>query len=426
MPSLTIELGFIIFLLFCSGFMSASEVAFFSMSPQKLNFLKENSNVKTRRVKKLRSNPELLLATILISNNLINIAMIMLSAIFVNAWLNFSSPLQAFVIQSVVITFLLLLFGEIMPKVYANEHPVTMALRSSLVLVGLQAIFKPFSRFLIKSTQLVKNRLKKSPANTLSIDELEQAVDLTSDDKDTETDILKGIAQLMSQDASGIMTSRMDMITVDFSMTYKEVKEIILKCELSRIPVIDSSFDDVKGILYAKDLIAHIDDKDDFKWQDTIRKVYFVPEMMRIDALLQDFQANHVHIAIVVDEFGGTSGLVTLEDVLEEVVGEINDEHDHDADVKRYAQLDESTFYFDAKISLNDFFKATGLKADHFSEYTDDVDSLAGLILEKRGDIPVAGEVIELKNLVFTILEVDDRRIVRIKLHINEEEKDED
>lgn len=401
-----------------SGFISASEVAFFSLSPQDYDSLEDNDSKRAKKVKSLRQESEYLLSTILISNNLVNVAMIMVSSLFVHQLFHFDSLLQAFIIESVIITFVLLLFGEIMPKVYASQHSLRMCLTSAGSLSFLKIVLRPFNAILVKSTRVVNKRLEKHQANTMSMDELEQAVELTTQDSDEDKELLKGIATFGSLDASSIMTSRMDMITIDFHTTFKNVIETMLTHEYSRIPVLMHSHDNIRGILYAKDLIPYIDKSDNFKWQTLIRPAYFVPEVMRIDALLQEFQRNRVHMAIVVDEFGGTSGLVTMEDVLEEVVGEITD--DTDEETKLYTQLDEHTFHFDAKISINDFIKATDIDSDEFEELIEEIDTLAGLVLELRGEIPNQGEVIKYKNYRFTILEVDGRRIVRIKFHIKE------
>lgn len=417
-----ITLLIIALLLGASAFMSASEVGFFSLTPHHRNEMESSNDEADRGVLKLLEQPEYLLATILISNNFVNVAIVILSAFFIDSLFDFSQiPMLKFVIQTGVITFLLLLFGEIMPKVYATQNPVQMTRKAYKTFGLLNKILKPFSKILVNSTHVVNKRLAKRRHNNLSIDELSEALELTTDENNAEKEILKGIVNFGNTTVDGVMTSRLDMVTVDLKTLYSEVLNTVVELGYSRIPVLQDSQDNIRGILYIKDLLPHLTKTNSFKWQSLIRPAFFVPETKKIDDLLRDFQKNKIHVAIVVDEFGGTLGMITMEDILEEVVGDISDEYDEDEAL--YTKIDDTTYLFEAKIQLNDFFKVTNIESDIFEDKTDEVDTLAGLLLELKGDIPSLSEQITFGDYTFEILAVDNRRIQKVKLYITSETK---
>lgn len=406
-----------ILLLMLSAVISASEVAFFSLDPQTLDEM-ENSAVKPdQRTLQLLQNPQRLLATILIGNNFVNVSIIILLTFFTNSVLDFTrAPIVGFVFQTIIITFLLLLFGEITPKIYATRFALKTTRGTVHIIFGLEKIFGPFVSLLVNSTSIVNTRLSKLNKNNISMYELSQALELTSNSKDEDTEILEGIIKFGNIQVVDIMTPRVDMIDIDIKTTYKDLLNIIIEHGYSRIPVYSGSRDNIRGILYAKDLLAHLDKPANFRWQSLVRSAYYVPETKKIDDLLNEFQNTKVHLAIVVDEYGGTSGMVTLEDILEEIVGDISDEYDEEE--KLFTKLDNHTFIFEAKIQLNDFFKIAEIEETDFIKVTDEVETLAGLILEIKGEIPAKNEQIEYNHYVFEILSVDNRRIKKVKLSI--------
>lgn len=407
-------------LLAVSGFASSSESAFFSLTPQNLNDMETANTPTDQRVFALLKKSEYLLATILITNNFVNVAIVMLSALLVDRLLIFNEVWVEFLVETVVITFLLLLFGEIMPKVYSQQDPVKVARRNARPLTLLCKLCKPFAFLLVKSTKSV-NRLARPRHDSLSIDDVNEAIDLTTSDKgiDEEKEILKGIANFGNTSVDSVMTTRLDMITVSSKMPYSEVLRIVEEYGYSRIPVVNNSQDDIRGILYIKDLLPHLGKSNTFKWQTLVRPAYFVPETKKIDDLLREFQKNKIHVAIVVDEFGGTLGMVTMEDILEEVVGDISDEYDDEE--KLYTKIDDKTYRFEAKIPLNDFFKATEIDPDTFGHNTEEADTLAGLLLELKGDFPAKGEKIVFDRYTFEITALGKHRIQRVTLTIGDE-----
>ncbi|MGB4414087.1 MAG: gliding motility-associated protein GldE [Paludibacter sp.] len=412
-------------LLFVSAIISASEVAFFSLNPQSLNEM-ENSNSKSdRKILNLLENPQRLLATILIGNNFVNVTIIILLTYFTNSVLNFeNAPLLGFLFQTILITFLLLLFGEITPKIYATQFARKAAQQTVSFLSALEKLFGPFINLLVNSTSLVNTRLAKHNRNNISLNELSQALELTSNSKDEDTDILEGIIKFGNIQVINIMTSRVDMVDIDIKTTYKQLLDIIIKCGYSRIPVYSGTRDNIKGVLYAKDLLPHLDKPANFRWQSLVRPAYYVPETKKIDDLLSEFQEHKVHLAIVVDEYGGTSGMVTLEDILEEIVGDISDEYDIEEQL--FTKIDNHTFIFEAKIQLNDFFKIDEIEENDFLKIADEVETLAGLILELKGEMPAKNERIDYDRYVFEIMAVDNRRIKKVKLYIKDDFKEGD
>jgi len=406
-----------IFLLGCSALISASEVAFFSLDPQTLNELEESEKKSEKNILHLLESPQRLLATILIANNLVNVAVILLLTHFTNTILNFeSAPVLGFIFQAVIITFLLLLFGEITPKVYATQFAKSTANFTVSLLTKLEKPFGPFVSLLVNSTSIVNTRLAKHSRSNISMDELSHALELTSNSKDEDTDILEGIINFGNIQVDEIMTSRVDMVDVDIKTNYRQLLDLIIKSGYSRIPVYAGTRDNIKGLLYSKDLLPHLDKPATFRWQSLVRPAYYVPETKKIDDLLNEFQENKVHLAVVVDEYGGTSGIITLEDILEEIVGDISDEYDNDEEL--FTKIDQHTFIFEAKIQLNDFFKIAEIEEEDFVKVTEEVETLAGLILELKGDFPAKNERIDYGRYVFEIVAADSRRIKKVKLFI--------
>ena len=406
-------------LLVFSGYASGSEIAFFSLSPNDLNELDEDKNERDRKISALRDDSERTLATILITNNLVNVTIIMLCNYFFAHVVDFGTAywLQ-FVMITVLLTFVLLLFGEIMPKVYAAQHVLAFCRFSAPGITSLRKVFYPLSSILLRSGLLAEKVVQKEN-HVLSVDDLEQALELTDEnDLKEEKNMLEGIVRFGDETAKEVMTSRQDVVDLDFRTSYQDVLKCIIENNYSRIPVYQGSIDNIRGILYIKDLIPHLSKPANFRWQSLIRPPYFVPETKKIDDLLRDFQENKVHIAIVVDEFGGTSGIITLEDILEEIVGEINDEYDEEE--KTYTRINANTYVFEGKTLLSDFFKILDIDDETFEEVEGDADSLAGLLLEIKGDFPVLHEKIDFKNFTFEVVELDNYRISKIKLVIHD------
>ncbi len=406
-------------LLVVSGFASGSEIAFFSLSPADLAEISESDAECDKRIKLLRDDSERTLATILITNNLVNVTIIMLCNYFFAHIIDFGNAVWLqFLVITVLLTFLLLLFGEIIPKVYCAQHALVVCRRFAGSIMMLRQLFYPLATVLIRSGILAE-KVVQTENHVLSVDDLEQALELTdkAELKD-EQNMLEGIVRFGDETAKEIMTSRQDVVGLDFRSPFAEVLKCIVENNYSRIPVYQHSIDNVRGILYIKDLLPHLSKPATFRWQSLIRPPYFVPETKMIDDLLREFQANKVHIAIVVDEFGGTSGIVTLEDILEEIVGEINDEYDDEE--KNYVRINANTYVFEGKTLLSDFYKLLKLDDETFEDVVGDADTLAGLMLELKGDFPVAHEKMEYKNFTFEILEVDERRISKVKVIVHE------
>jgi gliding motility-associated protein GldE len=404
-----------VILLMASGFASGSEIAFFSLSPTDLNELDDEKNKADRKIKQLREDSERTLATILITNNLINVTIIMLCNYFFASVIDFGEARWLeFVVITVLLTFLLLLFGEIMAKVYCGQHALKVCRWFAPFIMVLRKVFYPLSSILIRSGALAEKVVHKEN-RVLSVDDLEQALELTDKEElKDEQNMLEGIVRFGDETAKEVMTSRQDIVDLDFRSTFPEVIQCIVENNYSRIPVYQDSTDNIRGILYIKDLLPHLGKPATFRWQSLIRPPYFVPETKKIDDLLRDFQENKVHIAIVVDEFGGTSGLITLEDILEEIVGEINDEYDDEE--KNYVRVNANTYIFEGKTLLSDFYKILKLDDEVFEEVEGDADTLAGLLLELKGDFPSEHERIEYGQFKFEIVELDGHRISKIKV----------
>ena len=410
-------------LLVLSGFASGSEIAFFSLSPADLSELEEERNVHDRQILQLREDSERTLATILITNNLVNVTIIMLCNYFFAQVVDFGNAYWVeFICITVLLTFLLLLFGEIMPKIYTRQQPLRFCRTVAGGILFCCKLFWPLETILMKSGILAGKVLQKEN-HVLSVDDLEQALELTDkEDIKEEQRMLEGIVRFGDETAKEIMTSRQDVIDLDFKSSFTDVLKCIIENNYSRIPVYQDTIDNVRGILYIKDLLPHLRKPATFRWQSLIRPPYFVPETKKIDDLLREFQENKVHIAIVVDEFGGTSGIVTLEDILEEIVGEINDEYDEDE--KSYVRINSNTFVFEGKTLLSDFYKILKLDDEIFAEVEGDADSLAGLLLEIKGDFPELHEKIDYQNFTFEIMEMEERRISKVKVVVHQPSSD--
>ena len=403
-------------LLLVSGFASASEIAFFSLSPSDLNAIDEKKHPSDEKIRKLLDDTERLLATILITNNFVNVTIIMLCNFFFMSVFEFHSPIAEFLILTVILTFLLLLFGEIMPKIYSAQKTLAFCRFSAPGIWMFRSLFYPVASMLVRSTSFLNKHFARKNHN-ISVDELSHALELTDKaELKEENNILEGIIRFGGETAKEVMTSRLDVVDLDIRTPFKDVLQCIIENAYARIPIYSENRDNIKGILYIKDLLPHLN-KVDFRWQSLIRPAYFVPETKMIDDLLRDFQANKIHIAIVVDEFGGTSGIVTMEDIIEEIVGEIHDEYDDEE--RTYAVLNDHTWVFEAKTQLTDFYKITKVDEEVFDEVAGDSDTLAGLLLELKGEFPALHEKVTYDHYEFEVLEMDNRRILKVKFTIN-------
>ncbi len=405
-------------LLLVSGFASGSEIAIFSLTPSDENELEEGKYASDSKIIALREDSERTLATILITNNLVNVTIIMLLNYFFARVVDFGDAVWLqFLCITVLLTFLLLLFGEIIPKIYTRQQPLRFCRRAVSGILFCRKLFYPLASVLLQSGVLASKVVQKDN-HVLSVDDLEQALELTdkADIKD-EQRMLEGIVRFGDETAKEIMTSRQDVVDLDFRSSFSEVLQCIVDNNYSRIPVYQDNSDNIRGILYIKDLLPHLGKPSTFRWQSLIRPPYFVPETKKIDDLLREFQSNRVHIAIVVDEFGGTSGIVTLEDVLEEIVGEINDEYDEEE--HSYSRINSNTFEFEGKTLLSDFCRIIKVDDDFFADVEGDADTIAGLLLEIKGDFPGLHEKIDYRHFTFEIMEQEERRISKVKVVVH-------
>ncbi len=411
--TIIIQSSFLIMLLFLSGLISGSEVAFFSLSNSEIKSYQKNESGNINKVVSLLKTPEKLLATILILNNLINVAIITLSAYF--AWGMFGKSALVFLVLTVIITLIIVFFGEIIPKVYANKNRFFFIKKSSIIINVSSVVFKPLILFLISISNTFKSKEKVLLESTT--EELNRAMNLTID-KETSTEeknILEGIINFGSIKTKEIMKSRVDMVAVDFDFTFEKIAKLINISGFSRIPVYKETIDNIEGILYVKDLIPHLNEPS-FEWREKIRPAFFVPESKNIDVLFKDFQEKRVHLAVVIDEYGGVSGLVTLEDVIEEILGDIRDEFDFDDDFQ-FKKIDNNTYLFEGKTSLNDFCKLTKMDKNYFNQVKGESESLGGLLLELNSKIPNKGDKIKFDKFIFTIMSVDNKRIKRVRVY---------
>lgn len=409
-------------LLVLSAMISASEVAFFSLRPRDLAKLEEETHPNDGLINDLLEKSERLMAAILIGNNLVNVAIITLFSLFMTRVIdhNETSVVVIFILETVILTFLLLLFGEIMPKVYATHNPLNFCRSVAKMLKSMTVIFSPFISLLVSSTGFVNRRLADKMSADVTVEDLSEAMKLTPQvgrDKE-EKKMLEGIIQFGNKTVKDAMTSRSEMTTLEINEPFSKVLNLVVDQRYSRIPVYEETEDHIKGILYIKDLLPFLDRNDSFKWQNLVRDPYFVPENKMIDDLLDDFRKRRLHMAIVVDEFGGTSGLITMEDVLEEIVGEIRDEYDEDE--RTWEKVGKGEWIFEARTSIIDFCKVVNIDAETLGDKADNCESIGGLLLEIKQDFLHLNENVKYKGILFTVLSMDKRRIDRVRVKIKE------
>lgn len=408
----------ILVLLLCSAAASASETAFFSLSPSQLNEIRSSKTAVDKRIVYLLENSKLLLATILITNNLVNVGIVIISTFLVNHYLNFSSNLLlGFVFQVVAITALLLLLGEIIPKVVATRKPVKIASFLAIPLQIMQKILYPFSRLLVGTTLFIDRRHAHRYHN-ITLDDISNAIDITADGKvdDEDRKIMKSITRFGDINAREIMSPRVDLTAIDDTDSFTQVQKVIVESGYSRIPVYNDTPDTITGILYIKDLLPHLTETNTFDWKSLVRPPFFIPENKPINDLMQEFQEKKIHMAVVVDEYGGTSGIITLEDIIEEIVGEINDEFDVEADTAFFSKTDDHNYVFEGKTTINDMCRVLGIDDRIFDDAKGESESLAGLILELAGKMPATGEIFTLGEYSFRVEAADKRRVKKVKI----------
>lgn len=408
----------IFILLFLSAIVSGAEVALFSLSQQDIDDSLNDSPAKGKIISNLLEKPKKLLATLLVANNFFNIGVVILFAyIGQNIFANISSPAFKFTLEVILVTFLILLFGEVLPKVYASRNNIRFAKRVAYPLAFLDKVLSPVSLPMRAVTIYFQNKLGKQKSN-FSVNQLSQALELT-DSEGTSTEeqkILEGIVSFGNTDTKQVMSPRIDIFALEISETFAEIYPKIIETGFSRIPVYRDNIDQIEGVLFVKDLLPHID-KEEFDWTSLIREAFFVPENKKLDNLLKDFQSLKSHLAIVVDEYGGTSGLVSLEDVIEEIVGDISDEFDDEN--LNFSQIDENNFLFEGKINLKDFYRIVDVDEDVFEARKGEAETLAGFILEILGNFPKKDQKVPFENCIFTVETVDKKRVKQIKVTIN-------
>lgn len=403
--------------LFFSSFFSGAEIAYFSLTQDDIESIPDDN--KRERIEALLKNPEKLLATILIGNNLVNVMIVVVLAFALNQMMTINNPVLDFVLLTVILTFLILLFGEVLPKLYANSNNVRFAQFTQPLLSAMVVLFSPISKLVVKSTYIVRKAVSKK-ADDISVEDLSRALEASDLKSTDEKQMLRGILTFGDKTVSEIMRPRVDVVDIDIELGFDDVVKTVVESGYSRMPVYDESPDNIKGVLYAKDLLPYIGKKDDsFKWQSLMRPAYFVPESRMIDDLLEDFRKKKIHMAIIVDEFGCTQGIATLEDVLEEIVGDIDDEYD--TEEKYFTRVAENTYIFDAKTPLDDFFEATSIDEENFADHLDDAETLAGLLLSLKGDFLKEKEELKTDPCTFTVLKVKKYRIAKVKVEVNPE-----
>jgi len=407
-----IQLACTVLLLLISALVSGSEVAFFSLTPREQQDMRTKPDARDSAILSLLDDVDSLLATILVANNLVNICIVILSSNVIDSLFVFQSNTFEFVVKSVIVTFLLLLFGEILPKVLSQSNPRSFGRFVVYPIKFFRFLTYPLSYILVRTGGRL-SRLASRNAE-ISIEELADAVDLARGSSQEEHQMLSGIVNFVNTEVEEIMRPRIDITAVDLKSSYEQVKRVIIESGYSRIPVYDEDLDNIKGALYVKDLLPHINCGDEFGWQQLLRKIYFVPKHKKIDDLLRDFQENKIHVAIVVDEYGATQGLVSLEDIVEEVVGEISDESD--VDESFYERIDDNTYIFDGKTHIVDFERVVDCEEDIFSDVQGRAETLAGLMLELRRDLLKKGDMVEAHDIRFTVQSMDGRRVDKIKV----------
>ena len=420
--SALIGLGVLCLLLIASALISSSETAFFSLKPADIDELESRDDAKSQLVLELREKPKSLLATILIGNNFVNVTITLLSTYIMSRLFDMVTyPVAAFLLEVVIVTSLILIVGEITPKIYASKRPVKVARFMARPLHFMNGLFKPLSRLLVNSTSFMDKHLEKKKGE-ISMEDLSTAVEIATEEstQPEEKQMLKGIASFSEKEVSGVMIPRIDIVGVEQGMEFLDMLATIIKSGFSRIPVYDETLDKVTGILYVKDLLPYLDAQS-YEWQKLVRPAFFVPENRKINDLFQDFREKKIHIAIVVDEYGGTSGLITMEDIIEEIVGEINDEFDEGNTEEHYKKLDDGSYLFKAQTSIVDFCKVFGVDEGYFEPMQGEADTLAGLILEMEGRIPEIGFKFNFEKFHLEITDADQRRIKEVKVVFDEE-----
>ncbi len=410
----------ILLLLTISALVSGSEAAYFSLTPSNINTLKNSDSKSAKTVLQLLDRPNHLLSCILLVNSVVNVSIVIISTYTTHNTIVFNSEVFGFTFEVIIITFLLLLFGEITPKIFARYTPLSFSLAVAMPLYVLTTITRPFNFLLVGATSRMNRRIKTKHADNISMDDLSSALNVTKTDNAEDRKILKGIVKFGNIDVREIMTPRIDVVGIDITNTFNELLEVIVQWEYSRLPVYEESFDNVKGVLYIKDLLSHLNEKD-FVWQSLVRPAYFVPENKKINDLLEEFQQKKNHLAVVVDEYGGTFGIVTLEDILEEIVGEISDESDMDESL--YKKQSDGTYIFEGKTLLNDFCKVMNLPHTFFDDVEGDSETLAGVLLELKGNFPAQGEEIRYRHALFTVAAFEGRRIQKIRIVFDDAKK---
>jgi len=416
--TVTILIIIILIQLLMTAITSGSETAYFSLSAKDITYLKTKETGSARQTIRLLDHPKMLLATILIGNNFINISIVITMKLLMDKLLPGLDGPSLFIVNAVVVTFLLVLFGEVLPKVYATQNNMRMALFAAPVLHVLSGIFRPVSKVLVSSTNYIEQRIGSKPAAAMSGKDFEHAIELTVGHTATkqEVNIFKGILKFSNITVTQIMRTRMDVGSIPYEATFPEVQKIAIELGYSRMPVYKDSLDKIVGIIHTKDFLPHMDEVN-FDWHVLLRQAYFVHEGKLIEDLLKEFQQKRIHFAVVVDEFGGTSGIVTLEDIMEEIIGEIKDEFDDDE--HQFKRIDENNYIFEGKTLINDVCRITGLSPDTFEDVREESDSIAGLVLELSGKFPAVNETISYQNYDFTVLNLDKMRIQRVKISIN-------
>ncbi|MCF0182239.1 MAG: gliding motility-associated protein GldE [Muribaculaceae bacterium] len=400
--------------LFLSAFNSGSEIAYFSLTKE--NIASIVSDDQRERITRLLENPEKLLATILIGNNLVNVMIVVTMFFGLEQVLEVNSAVLKFLIQTVFLTFLILLFGEVIPKLYASTYNVSFAQAVSIPLSACVKLLTPLSALMVKSTGIVGKVVTKQ-ADEISTDDLSRALEASDVKNEDEKELLEGILSFGNKTVSEIMRPRIDVVDIDIDSHFDEVVKKVIDTGYSRMPVYDETPDNIKGILYAKDLLPYIGNRpDDWRWQSLMRTAYFVPETRMIDDLLEDFRKKKMHMAVIVDEYGCTQGIATLEDVLEEIVGDIDDEYD--TEEKFYTRLNQNTYAFDAKTQIADFCRVLDIDEDSLDEHGQDAETLAGLLLDLKGDFLKEQEVITYGRFTFTVLKVERYRIAKVKVTV--------
>ena len=405
-----------VFGLFLSAFNSGSEIAYFSLRPDDIDDIEDTH--RRERVRELLAKPEKLLATILVGNNLVNIMIAIVLNFAMNQIFTFHSTVLNFIVQTIILTFLILLFGEVIPKLYATNFNLKFAAMASAPLKATVKIFSPLTALLVRSTSLV-NKVVPSQTEELSVDDLTRALEVSEVKNPDEKELLEGILSFGDKTVSDIMRPRVDVVDIDQDDDFDEVVRKVIETGYSRMPVYEETPDNIKGILYAKDLLPYIGNRDNtFKWQTLMRPAYFVPETRMLDDLLEDFRRKKMHMAIIVDEYGCTQGIATLEDVLEEIVGEINDEYD--TEEKFYNRISKDTWIFDGKTLLSDFARTLDIDEEELGEHAEEAETIAGFLLDLKGDFLKEKEVVNYERFTFTVVKVIKHRIAKIKITVKD------